>query len=117
MSVIASENIDIAQSGRKHSPVARPPDKEAPARALGSAGADFSLTGAGHAKYNESEGVKQQPTSAAPVTVSFSEIVRRSTPPVLLEMARLHRLYMPGEPLPPELQRTLGRAWATGGVR
>jgi len=108
--------VGCSQSGCKHSPVARPPDKEAPTRAVGSAGADFSVTGTGHAKYNESDGVKQQLTTVIHVPLSFPEIVRRSTPRELLCMLELHRQYLPETPIPFALSRAIGRAWA-GGAR
>ena len=47
----------------------------------------------------------------------FSEIVRNSTPADLLLMAALHRQYAPQEPLPSELQRAIGAAWAARGGR
>lgn len=48
---------------------------------------------------------------------SFSDILRGSTPRDLLVMADIHRRYLPDDPLPPALQRAIGRAWANGGTR
>ncbi|HEV8695453.1 MAG TPA: hypothetical protein VGQ93_14920 [Lysobacter sp.] len=103
--------LTYSQSGRKHSPIARPPDKEAPARAGGSAGADNTLTGTGHANYKYDEAAPQAPSSGSVGGLAFSDIVQRSTPADLLTMVRLHRLYMPSERLPEALQRAIGLAW------
>lgn len=107
MDARTSLTIAHSQTGRKHSPIARPPDKEAPARS-DSAGADNTLTGTGHAKYKSDVAALQAPLVGG---VAFSEIVRRSTPADLLTMVALHRRYMPSEHLPQALQRAIGASW------
>lgn len=102
--------VEVAPNWRLP-PYGRPPDKcEAPARD-DSAGADNCDTGTGPAKYNEGRWTLQEPPGGAAGCVAFTEIVRKSTPPELLEMARLHRLYMPTERLPSVLQQAIGAAW------
>lgn len=105
------ESAAPSQPRREHSPLARPPDKEAPARVGSSAGAESMLLGNGPAKYKTDAFAPQ-----APPVISFSEIVRKSTPTELLTMVRLHRLYMPSERLPAELQRALGCSWMHTGA-
>jgi hypothetical protein len=43
---------------------------------------------------------------------SVWRMIELATPPHLLARVRIHRLVHPDKPLPPVVQRSIGKAWA-----